>query len=78
MTESGMNLLTAAGGFCQWALNSVNCRNVAITLKTPNRVVRAGAPGKNRAVGGRILPLSDTWSLAKAVRKVEFKPLQMK
>jgi hypothetical protein len=44
---------------------------ISITLKTPNRVGRPGVRARAGAPGvGAELPLSDTWSLAKAVRKV--------
>lgn len=45
--------------------------------KSPNGVGPPGLSGQNGVPGwGRILHLSDRWSLANAFRKVEFKLLQ--
>jgi hypothetical protein len=46
-----------------WASSQSSWRNISLTLKIP----RLGDPS-----------VSDTWSLAKIVRKVEFKLLQLK
>ena len=57
---------------------SATVDKIAISLKTPIEVGHLALRAKRGRweVGLRILPLSDTWRLAKAVRKVEFELLE--
>jgi hypothetical protein len=57
-----------------------NCSVVGVTsplYSEPRNCLVNWRVGQNGGARGGILPLSDRWSLANAVRKIEFKLLQI-